>query len=81
MAGEVNVYLGEWTAVGTNASVPRWSLQVRFDWTDNAGAAHTDTRTLIFPNVLSGIPIQRLREYMQDIILKEARIQLGVDNG
>lgn len=79
MAREVNVFLGDWTALGTNAQVPRWSLQARFDWVDNAGAPHTNTRTVIFPNVLSGIPAERLREYMQQIVLAEARILAGVD--
>lgn len=80
MAREVNVYPGAWTAVGTNASVPRWSIQIKFDWVDNAGAAHTNTRTVTFPNVLSGIPAERLREYMKNIVLAEARILAGVDN-
>lgn len=46
----------------------------------NVAAPHTDTRTVTFPNVLSGVPLSRLREYMQDIALKEIRLQLGVDN-
>jgi len=80
MAREINVYLGNWTAVGTNAQVPRWSLQIQFDWVDNAGASHTNTRTVTFPNVLNGIPAERLKGYMQNIVLAEARILAGVDN-
>ena len=80
MAREVNIFTGPWVAVGTDASVPRWSMQVRMDWTDNAGVKRTDTRTVTFPNAPSGIPISRLREYMEAIILREARIQLGVDS-
>ena len=80
MAREVNVYLGAWTAVETNASVPRWSLQVQFNWVDNAGVPHTNTRTVTFPNVLTGIPAERLKQYMMDIVLAEARILAGADN-
>ena len=54
MAREVNVYLGDWTALGTNASVPRYSVNLTTQWIDNAGASHTDTRAVTFPNVLSG---------------------------
>lgn len=79
MAREVNVYTGDWTPVGTNASVPRWSIQIQFDWVDNAGVAHTNTRTVTFPNVLSGIPAERLREYMEQIVIAEARILAGVN--
>lgn len=79
MPREVNLTISDWTAVGATAPVPRYSIQVRHDWTDNAGVKHTDTRTLTFPNALSGIPLARLKGYMEQIILAEARIQLGVD--
>lgn len=80
MAREVNLFVGDWTALGSTAPVPRYSIQVKHDWTDNAGVAHTDTRTVTFPNALSGIPLSRLKTYMEQIILAEARILLGVDN-
>lgn len=80
MAREVNVYLGDWTSVGTNASVPRWSIQIQSNWVDNAGEPHTNTRTVTFPNVLTGIPAERLKQYMMDIVLAEARILAGADN-
>lgn len=80
MAREVNIFLSDWTALGTNASVPRWSLQVRTDWVDNAGVSHTNTRTVTFPNVLTGIPAERLKGYMETIVMAEARILAGVDN-
>ncbi len=80
MPREVNIFLGNWTALGSTAPVSRYSIQIQHDWTDNVGAKHTDTRTLTFPNALSGIPLARLKDYMERIILEEARIQLGVDN-
>jgi len=80
MAKEVNIFISDWAAVGTNASVPRYSMTLQTDWVDNAGVAHTDTRTLIFPNVLSGIPLSRLKGYMEQIALAEARIAIGVNN-
>jgi len=80
MAREVNIFTSDWTAVGTNASVPRYSMTLTTNWIDNAGVAHTDTRTLTFPNVLSGVPLSRLKGYMEQIALAEARIALGVDS-
>lgn len=79
-AREVNLTVSDWTAIGTNASVPRYSVNLTTQWIDNAGASHTATRTVTFPNVLSGIPLPRLREYMERIALAEMRILLGVDN-
>lgn len=80
MAREVNLQISDWTPVGTNASVPRYSVNLTTKWVDNAGAPHTDTRTVTFPNVLSGVPLQRLRGYMEQIALSEIRLLLGVDN-
>jgi hypothetical protein len=80
MAREVNLQISGWTAVGTNASIPRYRVDLMTQWIDNAGVSHTDTRTVTFPNVLSGIPVSRLRGYMEQIALAEIRLLLGVDN-
>jgi hypothetical protein len=80
MAREVNLQISGWTAVGTNASIPRYRVDLTTQWIDNAGVSHTDTRTVTFPNVLSGIPVSRLRGYMEQIALAEIRLLLGVDN-
>ena len=79
MAREVNLQISDWTAVGTNASVPRYRVDLTTQWVDNAGAPHTDTRTVTFPNVLANVPVQRLRGYMEQIALAEIRLLLGVD--
>lgn len=80
MAREVNLTISDWTAVGTNASVPRYSVTLTTQWVDNAGVSHTDTRTVTFPNVLANVPLSRLRGYMEQIALAEIRLLLGVDN-
>lgn len=80
MAREVNLQISDWTAVGTNASIPRYRVDLTTQWIDNAGVSHTDTRTVTFPNVLSGVPLSRLRGYMEKIALAEIRLLLGVDN-
>ena len=81
MSREVNLTISDWTAVGTNASVPRYSVTLTTQWIDNAGGSHADTRTVTFPNVLGGVPLSRLKGYMEQIALAEIRILLlGVDN-
>ena len=80
MAREVNLTISNWTAVGTNASVPRYRVDLKTQWVDNAGASHTDTRTVTFPNVLANVPLSRLKGYMEQIALAEIRLLLGVDN-
>jgi hypothetical protein len=55
-------------------------MQVTFNWVRNDGTTGTDTRTVVFPNVLGGIPAERLKGYMEQIVLAEARILAGVDD-
>lgn len=78
MAREVNVYTGQWTNTGATTPVPRWTFVARFEWTDDGGVPHSDERTYTFSNALSGIPTRRLREYMEAIIMNEARIARGI---
>lgn len=80
MAKEVNLFVGDWTALGSTAPVPRYSVTLTTQWIDNAGVSHTDTRTVTFPNVLGGVPLSRLKGYMEQIAMAEARILLGVDS-
>lgn len=81
MAREVNLQISDWTPVGTNASVPRYSVTLTTQWIDDSGVSHTDTRTVVFPNVLSGVPLSRMRGYMEQIAISEIRLLLGVHSG
>lgn len=79
MARDVNVYTGQWTNTGLTTAVPRWTFTTRFEWVDDAGVPHTDERTYTFPNALATVPARRLKEYMEYIIMAEARIGRGID--
>lgn len=79
MAREVNVFIGGWKATGNNVQVPQYETTVRFQWTRNDGETRDNERTVRFPNVLNGIPAARLKDYIEDILLREARILAGVD--
>jgi len=79
VAREVNTWQSGWRATGTNVSVPQYEHVIRIQWVDDDGVSHDATRTVRFPNVLSGIPVRRLREYIEDILYREARILAGID--
>lgn len=74
------VFIENWTDLGTTTSVPRYSVDITIHWTLQNGSPGTYEDTVVFPNVLSGVPLQRLKRYMEDIILAEIRIQLGIDD-
>lgn len=79
MSHSVNVFIANWTNTGQTRRVDRWSVDVTLQWVDDAGASHEHNETLYFPDDLAGTPLNRLREYMQEIILRELRLRLGVD--
>lgn len=80
MARQVNIWTGGWRATGNNVQVPQYETTIRFQWTRNDGTARDEERTVRFPNVLNGIPAARLKEYIEHILLAEARILAGVDD-
>lgn len=79
MARSVNVFIGPWGPPGDTVPVEKRDVLVKFEWVNHDGVEHTHEATYTFPNILAGIPLRRLRRYMEDIILSEARIQLEID--
>lgn len=75
----INVWITNWINTGATTPVPRWTVDVAIEWTKEDGTPESHSDTYTFPNVLSGIPLQRMRRYMEELILREARIQLGID--
>lgn len=79
MAREVNVYTTNWKATGKNVSVPQYSVDVTLNWVNNAGVTHTRSETLKFPNFLQNMGAADLKEWLTELMLREARQRLGVD--
>lgn len=78
MAREVNVFVRNWKKTGKNVSVPQYSVDFTINWSTDDGTPKTRTETLLFPNCLTGIGAEDLKQYMADIMLAEARQRLGV---
>ena len=79
MAREVNLYVNNWMATGKNISVPQYAVDVTINWIDNAGVSHTKSETLKFPNFLQSVGAADLKEWLTDLMIREARERLGVD--
>ena len=75
----VNTMIFNWTDLGSTVPVPCYSVDISVNWIKANGTQGNYVDTVTFPNVLAGVPVQRLRRYMQKIILSEVRIQLGID--
>ena len=76
MAHEINLYVNNWRATGKNISVPQYSVNVQIDWIDNEGLPHTASETLLFPNFLSRVGAADLKEWLTDLMLREAARRL-----
>jgi hypothetical protein len=79
MARSVNVWTTNWRATGTNVQVPQYEQTIRIEWVDDAGEARKAQRTVRFPNVLANIPARRPKEYVEAMLMREARILAGID--
>jgi hypothetical protein len=81
MAGSnVNITIENWTDDGVTVPVPRWSVNITIQWKGDDGQTYVDSDTYRFPNVLQNVPLSRLRRYMEEIILREARLILSIDD-
>lgn len=79
MAREVNLYTSNWKATGKNINVPQYSVDVTINWIDNDGVAHTRNETLLFPNFLQNVGAADLKEWLTDLMIREAMERLGVN--
>lgn len=76
MTQEINLYTNNWKATGKNISVPQYSVDVTLNWIDNEGIAHTRSETLKFPNFLQNVGAADLKEWLTELMLREARERL-----
>lgn len=79
MAREVNLFVSNWKATGKNISVPQYSVDVTINWIAKDGTTHTRSETLKFPNFLQTVGAADLKEWLTELMLREARERLGVD--
>ena len=79
MAREVNVFTSNWKKTGVNVSVPQYSVDVAINWTANDGTQNTRSEILKFPNFLTNVGADDLKEWLTELMIREARERLGVD--
>ena len=76
MAREVNLYTNNWTATGKNISVPQYSVDVTFNFTRDDGTTGTRSKTLKFPNFLANVGADDLKEWLTELMTREAMQRL-----
>lgn len=76
MAREVNLFTSNWQATGKNISVPQYSVNVTLNWIDSEGLPHTRSETLKFPNFLQNVGAADLKEWLTELMIREAQQRL-----
>jgi len=76
MAREINLFTSNWKATGKNISVPQYSVDVTINWTADDGGSHTASETLRFPNFLQNVGAADLKEWLTELMTREARQRL-----
>lgn len=79
MARNVNVYTENWRWTGQEVLTPQAKVDLTINWIDDDGAPHEWSGTATFPNDLQLVPVAWVREVIEDLMLRAARIQLGID--
>lgn len=80
MARQVDaVFFTNWHATGGTVPIDQYELDIDVRWTDDEGQKHQASRTVRFPNCLSDLTLLERKELAEELMLRAARIQLGVD--
>lgn len=79
MAREVNIFTSNWKATGKSVSVPQYSVDLTINWIVGDGTKTTRTETLLFPNALSRVGADDLKEWLLELLVREARKRLGAE--
>lgn len=80
MARSVNVLISNYSATGSNVTMPQVSMDVTVNWVDDTGTPHTNTQAVLFPNVLAQVPAGQRDDVLRDLLLKLLRLKLGIDS-
>lgn len=73
------VFFTNWHATGSTVPIDQYELDIEMHWTDEQGQSHQGQRTVRFPNCLSDLSMAERKELAEELMLKAAKIQLGVD--
>ena len=79
MAKEVNVWTSNWRATGNNVQVPQYAVDITLQWITDTGEKKERSETIRFPNVLQNVKAADLKEWLTELMLREARQRLGID--
>lgn len=75
----VNLFLTNWQWTGSDVPCPQATVDLELHWTDENGDAQTWSGTATFPNDLQLVPVEWVKEEVEDLLVRAARKRLGID--
>lgn len=79
VATGINLFTTNWRWTGNNVPTPQARVDVRLEWMGDDGQPHEWKGTLAFPNDLQDVPIAWVKDALTDLMIRAARVKLGVD--
>ena len=76
MPTNINIFFSNFR-LGANTTFRRRLIDVTANWLADDGTPRTDTRTVIFPDILALIPVDEQDDLLKDIILRAHRRNIG----
>ena len=64
---------------GATIEVDQYSFDIQVKWTSHDGSKHQHSDTYVWPNVLSDVPNNVVKEFMQEMVIAKVRVALGID--
>ena len=76
----VNLFVQNWRWTGATVPAPQAEVDVEIHWTNEDGQARQWSGTVTFPNDLQLVPVEWIKEELEDLLLRAARKRLGIDD-
>lgn len=79
MARNVNLFVSKIVSTGSTVAVDQYEVELTVQWIDTDGQSHERTATVKFPNILSQVSNEWLKEHLTELLIKAAREVWGID--
>lgn len=75
----VNLYLNNWQWTGQDVPCPQATVDLELHWTGDDGQPHEWSDVAAFPNDLQLVPVEWVKQEIEDLLIRAARKRLGID--
>lgn len=78
-ARNVNLFITNWQWTGSNIKTPQAGVDLEIHWIDGDSNPREWSGVATFPNDLQLVPVAWVKEAIEELLVRVARHQLGID--